>query len=312
MKTRVGILIGGPSSEHEVSLNTGEMVAKYLDGKKFEPCKIKIEKDGSWPISMENLKKEIDVAFIAMHGEYGEDGKVQSLLETFGIPYTGSDPVASALAMDKQRTAALLSANNFYTPKSLIISKADSYGLWAISKNFRFPLVIKPNDQGSSLGTTLVYKRSELKPALEKAFRHSNAALAQKYIQGREITCGVLEINGVPIALLPTEILPKANEFFDFHAKYNAAGATEITPPNLPGKLIRKIQQTALAAHKLLECRGMSRTDMILQKDGNLCILEVNTIPGMTKTSLLPQQAIKTGISFPKLLEIIINSGLSR
>ncbi|MBI4992482.1 MAG: D-alanine--D-alanine ligase [Candidatus Harrisonbacteria bacterium] len=310
-KIRVAVLMGGPSSEYEVSLKTGEMVIKNLDKRKFTAFPIKIEKDGTWPISLADLKEKCGVAFIAMHGEYGEDGQLQGTLETFQIPYTGSDPIASALAMNKQKTALLLTKNGLLTPKSISLSKTDPYLDWVINKNFKTPFVIKPADRGSSVGISIVRKNQELKKALTNAFQYSNTAIAQNYIQGKELTCGVLEINGNPIPLVPTEITPKTSEYFDYYAKYNTNGSEEITPPRLPDRTIRQIQMAALKAHKLLNCSGMSRTDMILQGD-NLHILEVNTIPGMTEASLLPQQTKAMGIEFPQLLELIIRSALQK
>jgi len=223
-KIRVAILMGGPSSEHEVSLKTGEMVFKNLDKRKYAAFPVKIEKDGSWPITIDLLKKNCDVAFIAMHGEYGEDGQIQSLLETFKIPYTGSDPLASALAMDKQKSALLLTQNGLLTPTSIALNHDDPYAEWVVSKNFKSPVVIKPADRGSSIGVSIVRKKHHLKNALAGAFRYSNKVIAQNYIQGKEVTCGVLEINGTPIPLVPTEIIPKTSEFFNYDAKYNTNG----------------------------------------------------------------------------------------
>ena len=311
-KIRVAVLMGGSSPEHEVSLGTGEMILKNLDQKKHQSFPVKIERNGAWSISIEELKEKSDVAFIAMHGEYGEDGQLQSILETFRIPYTGSGPVASALAIDKQKTASLLSKNGLATPPSIVVLNGDSDAEWAIQKNFSPPLVVKPVNLGSSIGVSLVKSKIGLRGALKSAFKNSPSAMAQKYIEGREVTCGVLEINGVPVPLLPTEIIPNQSEFFDYYAKYNVKGSREITPPDLPGKSIKKIQMTALKVHKLLGCSGMSRTDMILGKDGNLYILELNTIPGMTETSLLPKQAAAMGINFPQLLGIIIKNVLQK
>lgn len=312
-KLRVAILMGGPTSEHEISLRSGEMVLKNLNSEKFRSFPVKIEKDGTWPITLEELKDGADVAFIAMHGTYGEDGKIQTILETFKIPYTGSDPIASALAMNKQKTAVLLSQNGLLTPESILVKKEDPYATWAIAKNFALsPLVIKPADQGSSIGITLVTVKNKIKPALREAFNYSDFALAQRFIKGKEVTCGVLEINSVPVPLVPTEIVPKKGLLFNYAAKYEIGGSEELTPPNLPKDLIKKIQMIALKAHKLLGCSGISRTDMILGEDGNIYVLELNTIPGLTETSLLPQQAAAMGIKFPQLLELIIKSAWSQ
>ncbi|OGY63994.1 MAG: hypothetical protein A3I89_00090 [Candidatus Harrisonbacteria bacterium RIFCSPLOWO2_02_FULL_41_11] len=309
MRIRAAILMGGHSSEHEISLKTGGMVLKNLDRRKFDALPVKIGKDGSWPITLEELKEKCDVAFIAMHGEYGEDGQIQSLLETFGIPYTGSGPIASALAMDKQKTAVLLANNGLLVPESLTAIPNDIHLEFAVAENFKnFPIVIKPANLGSSVGISIVKEKARFQPALQKAFQYSESVLIQRYIKGREITCGTLEINGASIPLMPTEIIPRTSDFFDYYAKYNANGSAEITPPNLPEEIIKNIRFTALKAHKILGCSGMSRTDMIMSKNGKLHILELNTIPGMTETSLLPQQAKKMGIEFPQLLEIIIQS----
>ena len=302
--------MGGPSSEHEVSLKTGEMILKNLAPEKFQAFPVKIGKNGTWPLTLEELKEKCDVAFIAMHGEYGEDGKLQSVLEVFKIPYTGSGPIASALAMDKQKTARLLSQNGLLTPESILVKKDDPYSEWAIQKNFSPPLVIKPADQGSSVGVSLVAAQNKIKEAIARAGNYSESVMAQRYIRGREVTCGVLEINGAAIPLVPTEIIPKQGIIFDYRAKYAIGGSEEVTPPNLPKKTVKNIQMIALKAHKLLGCSGMSRTDMILTDARNLYILELNTIPGMTETSLLPQQAAVMGINFPQLLEIIIKSAL--
>jgi len=258
------------------------------------------------------LKNKIDLAFIAMHGEYGEDGQIQSLLETFNIPYTGSGPLTSALAMNKGRSSILFADNKFNVPKSLMLQKKDPHIEFATAENFRCPIVIKPANRGSSIGISIAQKKADIKYAIQKALRHSDQIIAQQHIKGREVTCGVLEINQAPIALLPTEIIPNSSNFFDYYSKYNSKGSTEITPPDLPEKVIRQIQSAALSAHKILGCSGISRTDMILNKGGKVYILETNTLPGLTKTSLLPQQAQKMGIEFPKLLEIIIKNALDK
>jgi D-alanine-D-alanine ligase len=273
---------------------------------------VKIDKNGNWPITLETLKEKIDVAFIAMHGEYGEDGQIQSLLETFGIPYTGSDPIASALAINKQKSSVLFANGGLNIPRSLALKKEDPHIEFAAIKNFSLPIVIKPANGGSSIGVSVTKRKADLKYAIQKALQHSDEVVAQQYIKGREVTCGVLEINQIPIALLPTEIIPNNSSFFDYYSKYNTSGSTEVTPPDLPKETIRKIQSIALEAHKALGCSGMSRTDMILSRGRKIYVLETNTIPGLTETSLLPQQAQKMGINFPKLLEIIINSALGK
>lgn len=290
--------MGGPSSEYEVSLKTGRMILKSLDKKRYFVKSVLISKQGKWPIKPEFLKKNFDLVFIAMHGEYGEDGTVQKILERFKIPYTGSDSRASKLGMDKLKAAEIFKKAGLKVP-----AEADLK---------HFPVVIKPSDRGSSVGVSVVNSLEEMPAAIEEALKHSDCLVIQEFIRGRELTCGVLEINGRLIALPPTEIMPKGSRFFDFHAKYRQGASLEITPARLPAALLRRVQLTALKAHKAIGAKGFSRVDMILsdKPSPKIYVLEINTIPGMTKTSLLPQQAKAMGISFPKLLDIIIDGVL--
>lgn len=290
-KLRIAVLMGGPSAEYEISLKSGRMVLRALDKKKYIATPIVISKKGKWPVNFADFKKKFDLAFVAMHGEYGEDGTVQKILERHKIIYTGSDSQASKLGMDKIKSAAAF-------------KKA---GLAVPSSGKRFPLVVKPADRGSSVGVSIINSQQELTEALKLARRYSKKILVQEFVSGRELTCGVLEIDGHPRALPPTEIIPKSTRFFDYKAKYVRGASEEITPPKVPEKVIKKIQAQALLAHKVIGASGFSRTDMIVG-DSRIYVLEINTIPGMTETSLLPQQAKAAGISFPKLLDIIIKT----
>lgn len=257
------------------------------------------------------------VAFIAMHGPYGEDGTLQGLLELAGIPYTGSGVLASALAMDKALSAEVFARHGISVPPHIAFNKKEwTKKQTALRKQISalgWPLVVKPRNLGSSVGITIVQKPSELGAAIRLALNHSAEVMAQKYIKGREIACGVIDkgIPGTETPLQPTEIIPKESAFFDYRAKYTPGASEEITPPRLPKSVIKTIRQTALACHRILGCSGMSRTDMILEGP-KLYVLEANTIPGMTETSLLPQGAKACGISFPQLLERIIVAALNR
>lgn len=344
-KLNVTVLMGGPSSEYEVSLNTGRMITETLDKKKYNTTPVIVTKSREWLIGdipndikllgspdrtkakklsvleESGLKKlkdnKTDIVFIAMHGKYGEDGTIQGLLETPGLPYTGSGVLASALGMDKPKSLALFIDGGLLVPEFAVIEK----NKWSGSKGalkkeiigrFKLPLVIKPADGGSSVGLSIIRKLSDFDIGIKKTFSYSDLAMIQKYIPGRELTCGVIDDGGrKAMALLPTEIVPKS-AFFDYHSKYTPGGAKEITPPDLPHNVIKEIQRIAMAAHKIIGCSGMSRTDMILSKDGKLYVLEINTIPGMTETSLLPQAAKASGISFAKLLDKIIAAGLRK
>ncbi len=311
---RIGVVMGGPSVEHEVSLGTGKNVLRYLDKKKYIAKPVIISRKGEWPDSFEGLKKKFDLLFIALHGEYGEDGRVQKILDKEGIAYTGSGVKASKKGMDKVVSARIFKKANMHIPEFLVLKKAFSHERreGSVKKAIRalgLPFVVKPTDRGSSVGVSLVTEQSKISVAIKSAFRASGTIMLQKLIRGRELTCGVLEINGKAKPLLPTEIIPRnASALFGYHEKYSKGASKEITPPNLSGTVIKEIQSIALKVHNAIGARGYSRTDMFLDGEGNIFVLEINTLPGMTSTSLLPQEARAMGISFSELLEYIISA----
>lgn len=307
-KIRVAVLTGGPSAEYEVSLKTGKMVLENLDRNKYQAKEVRISKTAKWPISPAKIKKDFDLVFIAMHGEYGEDGTVQKILEKYKIPYTGSGVKASALGMDKAKSSALFKKAGLNVPPFDLIRVGKNFQGFKISVDL--PVVVKPNDRGSSVGISIVEKFADLMLAITKAAEYSPNVMIQKYIKGREFTCGVL-IRGKKLKpFLPTEIIPRSSNFFDYTAKYASGGSQEITPPKLFKSEIRKIQQIALKAHKATGARGFSRTDVIMDEKGRFYVLEINTLPGMTEASLLPKAAKAEGISFPQLLDLIVESAL--
>lgn len=306
----MAVLIGGPSAEHDISLSTGKVVMEHLDREKYDIVPVLISRSGEWAVDPEELKEVADIAFIALHGEYGEDGEVQKVLEDVGMPYTGSGVIPSALGMNKIFSARLLKAYGLDVPEYVPVRKG--YHPGQLKLPFDFPVVVKPVDRGSSVGTMIVRKHSELHEALENAFQFSDNAMIQEYIPGREFTCGVIDDEDETIAFPVTEIIPKAATFFDYHSKYTQNASREITPAEISEKETKKIQDIAVRVHKYIGAYGMSRTDFILGHNGKLYVLEINTIPGMTPTSLLPQEAIKYGLSFPQLLDKIIKSGFRR
>lgn len=307
-KIRIAVLSGGPSAEYAVSLNTGRQVMKNLDKKKYGARRVVISKTGKWALSPVFIKKNFDAVFLAMHGEYGEDGTIQKILEKNKILFTGSGARASRLGMDKIRSGAVFRQAGLNVPrfiKARNIFPFEKGGLRGIS----FPIVVKPNDRGSSVGTGVARNPKELAVKIKKARKFSGDILIQEYIKGREFTCGVLEIGGRPRAFLPTEIIPKTSGFFDYFAKYTKGASQEITPPpNLLKIKIAELQKIALRAHQAIGCCGFSRTDMILGPDDKFYVLEINTIPGLTETSLFPKAAKASGISFKKLLDLIIRA----
>jgi len=243
-----------------------------------------------------------------MHGSYGEDGTIQGLLETAGVPYTGSGVLASALGMDKLMFRRVMEGESIPIPRYLIVRKNDS------QKAFRgilnSPLYfVKPNDQGSSIGTSIVETKKDLDKALRLAFKYSDTALIDEYIEGREVTCGILG-NENPKALPLVEIISRKGKFFDYESKYLKNGAEEIVPARISVKLTQKIQKMAIDIYKIIGCKGFSRIDFILKEKYNPIVLEINTIPGLTPMSLFPKAAKAAGISYNQLLNKIIKYAL--
>ncbi len=308
-KLRVAVVMGGPSAEHDVSLETGKNVVANLDRRRYAVLPVVVSRRGRWPMSIDELKQNCDLVFISMHGEYGEDGTVQKLLEAHRIHYTGSGAAASALGMDKFASATRFSRAGLLVPQFRRATSATRAR--AAATALGLPMAVKPVDRGSSIGVSIVHKASELAVALKNARRCSNNVIVQEYIAGTELTCAVLEMRGKPKALPVIEIVPKANTFFDYRAKYESGGSDEIVPARIGAKTARAVQRAAIAAHRAIGCSGYSRTDFILATDGTLYVLEINTLPGLTQNSLLPKAAAAAGISFPKLLDTIIKNALT-
>ncbi len=342
-KKRVVVLMGGKSPEHEVSLVTGREVVRHLDKRKYQVLPVVISQDGErWqlkssqqillhsPAGVEktNHKKRIkggkallprgrsfplrlgegqDVVFIAMHGPYGEDGTVQGMLELAGIPYTGAGVLASSLGMNKIMFKKIMEKEGIPIPDYLVFERKDSAN--KILRKFKFPLVVKPGNQGSSVGISLVHNKKELGPALKLAFRYSRRILVEKYLEGTEVSSGVLG-NKDPIALPVIEIIPK-REFFDYQAKYDEALCDEIVPARISKRLTKKVQELAIRVFQAIECRGFGRVDMIIYK-GKPYVLEINSIPGLTPVSLFPKEAAAAGLSYSKLLDKIIELALEK
>jgi D-alanine-D-alanine ligase len=258
--------------------------------------------------------ERIDVAFVAIHGPWGEDGTIQGLLELLGIPYVGSGVLASALAMDKAMARLVLAASGVEVPRGFVVSAADEPGGSLAARaatELRYPVVVKPVSQGSSFGITIVEGQEGLGAALAEALRYDERALVEERVEGTELTVGVVGREPDPAALPVIEIVPKRS-FFDYRAKYDPELSDEICPARIPDELARRAQELALAAHRALGCRDLSRTDMIAAPDGRMPVLEVNTIPGMTANSLVPKAARAAGIGFAELCERLVELALER
>ncbi|MFA6504081.1 MAG: D-alanine--D-alanine ligase [Patescibacteria group bacterium] len=341
-KIKAAVICGGMSNEREVSLKSGKQVLENLDHEKYEPLMVEITGSGQWllhdsepkkalasqddvgqqlairsPFEVNgNLDKPFDVAFLALLGKFGEDGRMQALLELIGIPYTGSGVLASALCMDKAKTQNMLASFEILMPSFLSLN-SQNYSFENVSQKvdsqIKYPCVVKPNESGSSVGISIVKSEDELKSALEKAFKEDKSVMIQQFIKGRELTCGVLgnsSQNDEPQALPPVEIIA-GNEFFDYDAKYSSKQTQEICPAQIDPDMTKKLQALSAKIHVALGCDGLSRSDFIL-KDGELYFLEINTIPGMTEQSLCPKEAAAAGMSYAEFLDKLIELALKK
>lgn len=279
-KLRVAVVMGGESSEREVSLKSGAEVVRNLDWEKYEVEAVVL------PEEIKKLDKLYEVVFIALHGKGGEDGEIQQYLESKNLKYTGSGVEASRIGMDKRKFRKVM----------------EERGILMAKETDRAPCAVKPANGGSSVGVTIVKKQEDLKKAIELAKKYDDQVIIEEYLEGMEVSCGVLG-NEKPMALPVVEICPK-NEFFDYEAKYSEDKSEEIVPARLNEEMTKKVQDLAVKVFEAVGCRGVGRVDMIIKDKPN--VLEINTIPGLTPQSLLPKEAKAAGISYPELLERII------
>lgn len=309
----MAILAGGPSTEYEVSINSGKNVFKEINRKKFVPSLAILSKHFELKINGKKARFPedlvgYDVVFNAMHGQFGEDGQVQAIFERVGIPFTGSGSVASSLAMDKWASFEIFKKVGLCVAENrLLVSPRDKS-----VKNLKLPVVLKPRNGGSSVGVEIVKLKKDLEKAINRVFKFDSEVVAESFITGREFTCGVLERDGKLKALPVIEIRPKPKyEFFDYEAKYKTGATDEIVPAKITEKLASEIQSASLKAHRALKARVYSRSDFMWDGE-KLFILELNTLPGMTKNSLLPKAARAAKISFSEMIEVIIRSSLKK
>lgn len=302
--------MGGISAERGVSLRSGAAVFNALSALNYNTVAIDVGPD-----ICEALRREkIEMAFLALHGGYGENGAIQGLLEVMGIPYTGSGVLASALAMDKEASKKIFLYHKIQVPSFGVISReyvvcsqasgTKDYGLRTM--DFELPWVIKPATEGSSIGVNIVSDKSLLDSAIEEALRLSERVIVEKYIEGKEIHVGILN-NRI---LGSVEVRPKL-KFYSYEAKYTPGLTEYILPPDMQPDVIRKTEERALSAYKALGCKGAARVDLIVDNEDVSYVLEVNTIPGMTETSLLPKIADMAGLGFPSLIEEILKDAIT-
>ncbi|HEU0085952.1 MAG TPA: D-alanine--D-alanine ligase family protein [Candidatus Paceibacterota bacterium] len=306
-KLKIGVLFGGKSAEHEVSLASAKNIIRALDRKKYEIVSVKIPKNGKFEI--EKLKK-FDVVFPVMHGPYGEDGSIQGLLKILDVPFVGASVLGSAVGMDKDIMKRLLREAGIPIGKFLVYRAIDEIKYSEISKKLGFPVYVKPANMGSSIGIAKIKNEKELKKAVLSAFQYDLKIIIEEEIKGREIECSVLG-NDEPIASLPGEIVPD-EDFYSYKAKYVTNKTKLVIPAILPNTTIEKVQTTAVKIFQTLNCEGMGRVDMFLTKSGKIYVNEINTIPGFTDISMYPKLWEASGISQSELLDTLIVLAIER
>ena len=298
---KVGVIMGGISSEREISLNSGESILENIDISKYDVCKIVIDKKED--IINKVRDEKIDFALLALHGQFGEDGTVQSVLQCLNIPYSGCGPLSSAACMDKDMTKSLLKAAGIRTAPWINVRSVEEIDYDKIEE-LGYPVVIKPTHGGSSVATFIIKDKSEVLHAVEEGFKWDTEVMIEKFIKGEEITCPIFNDKMYPVLA----IKPKS-EFFDFESKYQDGGADEFII-NLEEDLHEEVEKMALLTYRALKCSVYARVDMIVTEDKVPYILEVNTLPGMTKNSLFPKSAAGINISYSGLIDDIIETSL--
>ncbi|QTM99756.1 D-alanine--D-alanine ligase [Sediminibacillus dalangtanensis] len=351
-KTRVGLIFGGKSAEHEVSLQSAKNIVDAIDKEKYEVTLIGIDKEGKWHLNnqshflmneenpkliemnksnqhiaiipgedkqqMMNLKEtvkleQLDVIFPILHGTLGEDGSIQGMMRLANLPYVGSNVLGSAVCMDKDITKKLLQQAGIEVAKSVTLKKhqKETVSFADVKEQLGLPVFIKPASQGSSVGVSKVNDEAAFRKAIEMAFLYDHKVLIEESVEGREVECAVLG-NEEPKASLPGEILPQG-DFYSYETKYiDENGAVLEIPAQLSDEEIRNIQDTAIQAFRVLECEGLARVDFFLKQDGSLVLNEVNTLPGFTKISMYPQLWGVSGLSYPDLIDQLIQLAITR
>jgi D-alanine-D-alanine ligase len=293
----IGVFMGGTSPEREISLKSGKAIYQSLKSSGYNVVAIDVGPD----ICRVLEKESIDIAFLALHGGHGENGSIQGMLEVLGIPYTGSGVLSSALAMDKEASKKIFLYHNIPVPPFMVIPDKSSYMHKLSAINFSLPFVVKPVAEGSSVGVSIVRDGEDIWLAFEKTITYGPRVIIEQYIEGKEVHIGILNGN----VLGGVEVRPSL-EFYNYEAKYTAGLTKYILPPEIDRNVYERSKEVALAAHTALGCQGATRVDLMIDGKGNPYVLEVNTIPGMTETSLLPKIAGLAGLAFLGLLEEIL------
>ena len=325
MKKNIAVVVGGNSSEYFISLKSGEYIANNIDKDKFNVYVVTI-KGSDWELTSDlycgliinkndfsfndnGQKVKFDCAYIVIHGTPGEDGKLQSYFEMINLPYVGTNVLTSALTFNKYFCNTFLRQSDILMANSVLVKKGDKIDTKKLIANIGLPCFVKPNEGGSSFGISKVKKEDELIPAIEKAYEESKQVIIEQFIDGKEITVGLVKTKNKDYIFTPIEIISD-NEFFDYEAKYNDAKNQEIIPARISNELTKKSKNLASEIYDILDCSGIVRVDYILSNN-KFYFLEINTIPGMTKESLLPKEIREYGLDFKKLLSEIIDNSIN-
>ena len=315
MKTRVAVIYGGRSGEHEVSLRSAKSIIDAMDPEKYKVLHYLISKEGKWsprPIVPEpRANPEIDVVFPVLHGTFGEDGTIQGLLELAELPYVGAGVLASSASMDKEVMKRLARERGLPVVDYMILSSRDVTDLQGVCARFEFPVFVKPANLGSSVGISKARNCEELKPALELAAVYDRKVIVERGILGREFECAVMG-NEDPVAATPCEILP-SKDFYDYDDKYLLEKAQTVIPADLSPQQTAELQRLAVECYRAVECEGMARVDFLLETaTDKLYINEINTIPGFTSISMYPKMWEYSGLPMPRLIDRLIELALDR
>lgn len=310
-RPRVSVVMGGPSAEHAISLKTGQGVAAALTARGWPVEPLSIPHDITVEAASRSVRVALerngtDVVFIALHGPFGEDGTMQQICEDLHLAYTGSGPQASRLGLDKVESRKRFERAGLAVPRWRLLDPQDGDGILAAITRLGFPVVVKPTNQGSSIGVSLAVNHGQLQDAIAEAARYDARILIEEFVRGRELTVGMVGQEALPLV----EIKP-GEPFFDYTAKYTPGRTAYLVPAPLDERLTRQVQAAGRRAHEALGCRHFSRADLIMRDDGEPVVLEVNTIPGLTATSLLPKAAACAGLSYDELCEQLILMAIS-
>jgi len=306
-KLKIGVLFGGKSAEHEVSLQSAKNVISALNKKKYKITPIKIGKDGRFDF---NRIKNFDVIFPVMHGPFGEDGSMQGLLKLANVPFVGPGVLGSAAGMDKDVTKRLLRDAKIPIGKFITFKSGDKIDFIQVKRKLGLPLFIKPANMGSSVGVSKVRNEDQFKKAVKDAFLFDTKIIIEEFIDGREIECALLG-NDAPIASIPGEIIAN-QEFYSYNAKYIDSGSVAVIPAKIDKNTIKKIQKLAVKTFQALNCEGISRVDFFLKKNGEIFVNEINTIPGFTDISMYPKLWEASGVLVSELLDKLIHFAIER